>query len=52
MKYSDIRHNLCTGDIVLFSGAGMVSNVIKWATRSKWSHVGMVIVYDDNEYGN
>lgn len=47
MKYSDIRHTLSTGDIVLFSGTGMISTVIKWATRSPWSHVGMIVVADD-----
>jgi hypothetical protein len=43
MKYSEIRSDLNTGDIVLFSGKGTVSNVIKWFTKSRWSHVGMVI---------
>ncbi len=43
MKYSEIRDKLRTGDIVLFSGKGLVSTVIKRFTRSPWSHVGMVI---------
>lgn len=32
-----------TGDIVLFSGRGLASDVIRLATRSHWSHVGMVV---------
>ncbi len=43
MKYSEIRNSLQTGDIVLFSGKGRISNIIKWFTKSPWSHVGMVI---------
>ena len=42
-KYSDIRNQLDTGDIVLFSGKGHISSAIKWFTAGKWSHVGMVI---------
>jgi hypothetical protein len=32
-----------TGDIVIFSGYGRASCIIKWCTWSKWSHVGIVI---------
>lgn len=32
-----------TGDIILFSGQGLISNSIKLVTGSRWSHVGMVI---------
>jgi hypothetical protein len=42
-KYDDIRKSLKTGDIVLFSGKGGISSLIKWFTKSQWSHVGMVI---------
>ena len=43
MKYEDIRKDLKTGDIVLFSGKGVISYGIKLVTKSKWSHVGMVL---------
>mgnify|MGYP001558258915 CR=1 FL=1 len=42
-NYEQIRNSLQTGDIVLFSGNSTVSNLIKWFTGSKWSHVGVVI---------
>lgn len=48
--YSDIRESLKTGDIVLFSGSGLVSNLIKLATGSKWSHVGMVLKLDEYDF--
>lgn len=35
--------NLKTGDIILFSGTCFISQVIKFCTNSKWSHVGMII---------
>ncbi len=43
MKYSEIRHTLNTGDILLFAGKGVVSSIIQWFTKSRWSHVAMVI---------
>ena len=42
MKYTTLRDKIKTGDIVLFSGKGGISTGIKWATSSKWSHVGMI----------
>ncbi len=42
MKYTDIRDKLKTGDVLLFSGRGFVSWVIRLRTWSKISHVGMV----------
>ncbi len=41
--YDRTRKSLDTGDIVLFSGKGPISQGIKRFTFSKWSHVGMVI---------
>ncbi len=43
MKYKYIRGQLQTGDIVLFSGRGLFSLLIRAITRSRWSHVGMVL---------
>jgi hypothetical protein len=47
MKYQDIRSQLKTGDVLLFSGKGQISEGIKFFTLSKWSHVGMVYRFDD-----
>ena len=43
ISYRNLRPDLKTGDIVLYSGRQRISTVIKLATRSHWSHVGMVI---------
>lgn len=47
MRYENIRGQLKTGDIILFSGKGGVSDGIKFFTLSKWSHVGMVYCFND-----
>ncbi len=44
VTYEQIRPDLATGDLVLFSGKGGFSAGIKWFTRSRWSHVGMILV--------
>jgi len=44
MKYLDHRPDMRTGDLLLFSGKGPISWLIKRATRSRFSHVGMVYV--------
>ncbi|MFH1370374.1 MAG: hypothetical protein ABII09_03695 [Planctomycetota bacterium] len=41
--YKRIRPHLMTGDIVLFNGRGVISDVIGFFTRSKMSHVGMIV---------
>lgn len=39
----DSAFALRTGDILLFSGRGVTSEVIRVFTRSPWSHIGMVV---------
>lgn len=41
--YHEIRSQLKTGDIILFSGKSAVSNLIKLFSGGKWSHVGLVV---------
>ena len=48
MKYKYVREKLHTGDIVLFSGRGMFSTMIRLFTRSQWSHVGMVVRFREH----
>jgi len=45
--YSDMREQLRTGDLVLFSGKSAVSNIIKLFSGGKWSHVGMVLIVEE-----
>lgn len=44
MSYDELsRKEIDTGDILLFSGTGPISNGIKAGSLSKWSHVGVAI---------
>ncbi|ARN74621.1 hypothetical protein [Oceanicoccus sagamiensis] len=43
ISYSIIRNELTTGDLVLFSGKGAFSDIIKYGTINKFSHIGMVM---------
>lgn len=42
-QYDKHRAKIDTGDIILFSGKGVVSGAIKRFSMSKWSHVGMAL---------
>lgn len=44
----DSAFTLRTGDILLFSGRGLTSEVIRVFTRSPWSHIGMVVFLPDS----
>lgn len=41
--YDDVRDKLDTGDIVLFSGKGLISMGLKVGALCSWSHVAMVV---------
>lgn len=45
-RYSFLRDSLETGDIILFSGNSFISHLIRMATRSDYSHVGMVLKFN------
>ena len=42
-KYDQMRDQMQTGDILLFSGNGFISRAIQTLTGSPWSHVGTVL---------
>jgi hypothetical protein len=44
--YSDLRPQLRSGDVLLCSGSGVFSTLIQRATRSVWSHVGLILRVD------
>lgn len=41
--YEPLRHRIQPGDIVAFSGQGISSEIVKVATRSEVSHVGIIL---------
>jgi chloramphenicol 3-O-phosphotransferase len=42
-RYSDLRADLKTGDLVFFSGQSAFSRAVQLFSASPWSHVGMVL---------
>ena len=42
-KYSDYRELMRPGDVVAFEGSGPFPELVRWATRSYVSHVGVVL---------
>lgn len=46
LYYDQYRDQLKTGDILLFSGRGWFSTMVRMTTNSEFSHVGMVIKDD------
>ena len=47
IKYSAIRNQLQTGDLVLFSGETLFSLFIRIFTVSPYSHIGIVMIEED-----
>lgn len=46
-RYEEIRKIVRTGDVALCSGDHVFSKVIRWATKSDWSHVAMIVRLDE-----
>lgn len=42
-KYQSVREKMKPGDVIAFSGKGNFSEIIKWATCSSVSHVGVIL---------
>lgn len=43
VEYGQVRNKMRAGDVIAFSGKGDFSEIIKWATRSDVSHVGVIL---------
>jgi hypothetical protein len=46
-KYQSVRHLIRSGDILLCSGNSTFSKLIKRFTGSKWSHVGLIVWWEE-----
>jgi hypothetical protein len=45
--YAEVRESMSEGDVLLFSGEGFVSSLVRWATRSNLSHAGLITYWPD-----
>lgn len=46
-RYEDFRNEMKDGDVLLFRGTGPMSALIRWKTRSPYSHAGIVAWWND-----
>jgi len=45
--YSDIRLQIRDGDVLLYEGFTLPSRIIRWATRSRYTHAGVAVWWND-----
>jgi len=45
--YSDIRTQIKDGDVLLYEGYTFPSRIIRWATRSRYTHAGVAVWWND-----
>lgn len=43
VPYQPLRHVLLDGDVLLFQGTGPFARLIRWAGRTRYSHVALVV---------
>lgn len=44
MRYDDARHQIRSGDLLMFRGHGLFAPLIRFVTRSAWAHCGVAWV--------
>jgi len=50
VQYADERPTIKDADVVLFRGRDPLSRIIRWVTKSHYSHAGIVAWWDRGEY--
>lgn len=45
--YQDYRNHMQDGDVLMFKGQSTLSKIIKWRTKSAYSHAGIVVWWGD-----
>ena len=52
ISYESLRHKMKTGDTIAFSDDSVVSKIIREATGSRYSHVGLVVRSEIKGFGD
>jgi len=47
VSYADYRDQIQNCDILLYKGTSLVSRLIRWKTKSEYSHAGLVVGWDE-----
>ena len=50
MKYSEVRDNIKTGDLVFYHDSNPFAWLIRWKTTSYWDHCGIVIDFGGRKW--
>jgi len=43
MRYQEAKRRIQSGDLILWQGRGLAARIVRWATKSRWSHVGIAV---------
>ena len=43
MKYSEARKTIGSGDVILWRGTSLAARIVRFFTKSPWSHVGIAV---------
>src|SRR5688572_14741787 len=47
---ADARRDFRSGDVLFFQGRGPMSTAIRWLTKSPYSHVGIVYLFEERVF--
>jgi len=47
LRYEEIRDQIKNGDVLMYKGRGLISSIIRWATRSPYSHAGIAAWWNE-----
>ena len=47
LRYEEIRDQIKNGDVLMYKGRGLISSIIRWATRSPYSHAGIAARWNE-----
>jgi hypothetical protein len=47
VRYAEARSQIKTGDVLMFQGTQLISYLIRWGSRSRYSHAGLAVWWTD-----
>ncbi len=46
-KYDEVRDSILNGDVLMYRGKSLISRLICWFTRSRYSHAGLAVWWNE-----
>jgi hypothetical protein len=47
LRYEEVRDQIRNGDVFMYKGKAIFSSIIRWVTRSPYSHAGMAVWWNE-----